>query len=196
FDGKADDGFLVGYSVRSGPTWLFDIDTLTQSINYQPVVAGNQPNSSVGIQEIFTACTGRTEAESVQQCVLLPLWSSGSKDPQNTDNPAFDVKEPESEVHVSLSSCDKTKKHDDKTKREAKEKSPVELSTGVRDLSDDFEEFFDNNTNGVNAASTSVTTVGPNSINNTNTFSAAGPSNTAISPTLGLDGKFSYVDPS
>nr|GFA78911.1 hypothetical protein [Tanacetum cinerariifolium] len=30
----------------SSPTWLFDIDTLTQSMNYQPVVAGNQPNSS------------------------------------------------------------------------------------------------------------------------------------------------------
>nr|GEV23954.1 ribonuclease H-like domain-containing protein [Tanacetum cinerariifolium] len=71
FDGKVDEGFLVGYSVSSkafrvfnsrtkivqetlhiiflenqpnvagsGPTWLFDIDTLTQSINYQPVVAG------------------------------------------------------------------------------------------------------------------------------------------------------------
>nr|GEZ16987.1 hypothetical protein [Tanacetum cinerariifolium] len=40
---------------RSGPTWLFDIDTLTQSMNYQPVVIGNQPNSSAGIQEHFDA---------------------------------------------------------------------------------------------------------------------------------------------
>nr|GEV90916.1 hypothetical protein [Tanacetum cinerariifolium] len=36
--------------VGSGPTWLFDIDTLTQSMNYQPVVAGNQPDSSVDPQ--------------------------------------------------------------------------------------------------------------------------------------------------
>nr|GFA33878.1 ribonuclease H-like domain-containing protein [Tanacetum cinerariifolium] len=44
FDGKADEGFLVGYSVsRSVPTWLFDIDTHTKSMNYQPVTAGNQP---------------------------------------------------------------------------------------------------------------------------------------------------------
>nr|GEY08356.1 hypothetical protein [Tanacetum cinerariifolium] len=28
--------------VGSGPTWLFDIDTLTKSMNYKPVVAGNQ----------------------------------------------------------------------------------------------------------------------------------------------------------
>nr|GEW21780.1 putative ribonuclease H-like domain-containing protein [Tanacetum cinerariifolium] len=101
FDRKADDGFLVGYSVSSkafrvfnsrtrivqetlhinflenqpnvtgsGPSWLFDIDTLTQSMNYQQVVAGNQPNSSA--------------------------------DPLNTDaDAACDDKETESEVHVS-----------------------------------------------------------------------------------------------
>nr|GEY34622.1 ribonuclease H-like domain-containing protein [Tanacetum cinerariifolium] len=90
------------------------------------------------------------------------------------------VKKPESAVHVSPSSCDKTKKHDDKTKKEAKEKSLVEFSIGVRDLSDEFEEFFDNSTNRVNAASTPVTAVGPNSPNSTNTFSAAGPSNNAV----------------
>nr|GEU69305.1 hypothetical protein [Tanacetum cinerariifolium] len=169
FDGKADEGFLVGYSVSSkafrvfnsrtrivqetlhinflenqpnvagsSPTWLFHIDTLTQSMNYQPIVAGNQPNSSAGIQETLNA-----------------------------------VKEPESAVYVSPRSYDKTKKHDDKTKREAKDKSHVDLSTRVRDLSDDFEEFFDNNTNGVNAVNTLVTAVGLNLTNSTNTFSAA-----------------------
>nr|GEZ39980.1 hypothetical protein [Tanacetum cinerariifolium] len=51
-------------------------------------------------------------------------------------------------------------------------------------------------TNGVNAASTPVTTVGLNSTNSTNTFSAAGPSNTVVSPTFGLDGKSSFMDPS
>nr|GEU42243.1 putative ribonuclease H-like domain-containing protein [Tanacetum cinerariifolium] len=140
FDGKVDEGFLVGYSVSSKafrvfnnrtiivqetlhinflenqlnvagsrPIWLFDIDTLTQSMNYQPV---------------------------------------------NTDADAtFEVKEHESKVHVPPSRSAKTKKHDDKTKREAKGKSHVD----------------------------------------TNTFSAAGPSNTAVSPTLR---KSSYVDPS
>nr|GEU53500.1 ribonuclease H-like domain-containing protein [Tanacetum cinerariifolium] len=89
--------------LENGPTWLFDIDTLTKSMNYQPVFAGNQPNPSA--------------------------------DPQNTDDDTtFEVKEPESEVHVSSSSCAKTKKHDDKTKREAKGKSHVELSTGIRNL--------------------------------------------------------------
>nr|GEV00900.1 retrovirus-related Pol polyprotein from transposon TNT 1-94 [Tanacetum cinerariifolium] len=54
FDGKVDEGFLVGYSVRScGPTWLFDIDSLTKTMNYQPVTAGNQSNPSAGFQDKF-----------------------------------------------------------------------------------------------------------------------------------------------
>nr|GEU31741.1 retrovirus-related Pol polyprotein from transposon TNT 1-94 [Tanacetum cinerariifolium] len=179
FDRKDDEEFLVGYSVSSkayrvfnsrtrivqetlhinflenqpnvvgsGPTWLFDIDTLTKSMNYQPVLAGNQPNSSA--------------------------------DPQNTDDDTtFEVKELESEVHVFPSSSTKIKKHDDKTKREAKGKSLVELSTGVRILSEEFEDFSDNSFNEVNAASTPVLDVGQNSTNSTNTISATGPSNTA-----------------
>nr|GEU33664.1 hypothetical protein [Tanacetum cinerariifolium] len=54
FEGKVDEGFLIGYSVNknkpnvegTGPTWLFDIDNLTRTINYQPVIAGNQTNVS------------------------------------------------------------------------------------------------------------------------------------------------------
>ncbi|GKA32313.1 ribonuclease H-like domain-containing protein, partial [Tanacetum coccineum] len=47
FDGKADEGFFVGYLInRSGPNWLFDIDALTNSMNYKPVIVGNQSNSN------------------------------------------------------------------------------------------------------------------------------------------------------
>ncbi|GKB28219.1 retrovirus-related pol polyprotein from transposon TNT 1-94 [Tanacetum coccineum] len=75
FDGKADEGFFVGYSLNSkafrvfnsrtriveenlhirfsestpnaigsGPDWLFDIDALTRTMNYEPIVAGTQSN--------------------------------------------------------------------------------------------------------------------------------------------------------
>nr|GFD13236.1 hypothetical protein [Tanacetum cinerariifolium] len=63
FDGKADEGFLVGYSASSsGPTWLFDIDTLTRPMNYQPVTACNLPNPSAdfsnnSINEVNAAST-------------------------------------------------------------------------------------------------------------------------------------------
>nr|GEV16670.1 hypothetical protein [Tanacetum cinerariifolium] len=135
FDGKVDEGFLVGYSVSSkafrvfnsrtrivqktlhvnflenktnvagsGPTWLFDIDILTKTMNYQPVTAGNQSNPSARELE-------------------------------------FDEKKPKSEVNASPSSSAQSKKQDDKTKREAKGKSHVESFTGYRNLSTNTNTF-------------------------------------------------------
>nr|GFD43067.1 hypothetical protein [Tanacetum cinerariifolium] len=40
--------------------------------------------------------------------------------------PEFEGEKPESEVYILLSSSAQTKTHDEKTKREAKGKSPVE----------------------------------------------------------------------
>nr|GEW18674.1 hypothetical protein [Tanacetum cinerariifolium] len=151
FDGKVDEGFLVGYSVSSkafrvfnsrtrivqetlhvnflenkpnvtggGPTWLFDIDTLTKTMNYQPVTAGNQSNHSV--DAAF-----------------------------NEKEPEFDVKKPDSEVNVSPSSSTQSQKHDDKTKREDKGKSHVESFKGYRNLSEEFKDYSEDNINEVNA---------------------------------------------
>nr|GFB28390.1 hypothetical protein [Tanacetum cinerariifolium] len=61
----------------SGPAWLFDIDTLTKSMNYKPVVAGNQSNGSAG--------KARVETVTDKDYILLPLrtqnllFSSSSK---------------------------------------------------------------------------------------------------------------------
>nr|GEU43909.1 retrovirus-related Pol polyprotein from transposon TNT 1-94 [Tanacetum cinerariifolium] len=82
---------------------------------------------------------------------------------QNTDGdasfdkkePEFEAKKPEYEVNVLPSSSAQSKKHNDKTKREAKGKSPVESLTGYRNLSAEFEDFFDNSNNEVNVADTS-----------------------------------------
>nr|GEZ89197.1 hypothetical protein [Tanacetum cinerariifolium] len=180
FDGKADEGFLVGYSISSKAFRVFNSRTRIVQETLHINFLENQPNSSAGIQEHFDA--GKAGEGNVQQYVLLPLWSFGSKDPQNIDADAFEVKEPKFEVHVSPSSNAKAKKHDDKTKREAKGKSSVELSTGVKNLSEEFKYFSSNSTNGVNVASTPVIAVEPNSTNSTNTFSATGPSNTTEEP--------------
>nr|GFD09386.1 hypothetical protein [Tanacetum cinerariifolium] len=135
-------------------------------MNYQLVTTGNQFNPNVGVQELFDA--EKAAEENVQQYVLFPVWSSGSKNPQNTDgDAAFDEKEHEfkgrkleSEVNVSPSSSAQSKKHYDKTKREAKGKSLVESSTGYRNLSIEFEDFLDNSINEDNAAGTLVPAVG------------------------------------
>ncbi|GKC20271.1 retrovirus-related pol polyprotein from transposon TNT 1-94 [Tanacetum coccineum] len=116
FDGKAEEGFLVGYSVNSkafrvfnsqtrkveenlhvnflenkpnvagqGPNWLFDIDSLTNSMNYQPVTAGNQTNKNAGPQEAngntglkqsVDAGQSKEKNMSTQQYIVFPLWSS------------------------------------------------------------------------------------------------------------------------
>nr|GEX24523.1 hypothetical protein [Tanacetum cinerariifolium] len=202
FKGKVDEGFLVGYSpnvASSGPTWLFDIDSLTKTMNYQLVTKGNQSNPCAGFQDKFDVEKAGEEID--QQYVLFPMWSFGSTNPQITDGdatfdgkePKFDEKKPESEVNVSPSSSAQSRKQDDKTKKEAKGKSPVESFTGYRDLSTEFEDCSDNNINEVNAAGTLVPTVGQISPNSTNTFSAVGPSNAAASPT---HGKSSFIDAS
>nr|GFC00435.1 hypothetical protein [Tanacetum cinerariifolium] len=105
-------------------------------------------------------------------------WSSGSTNPQNTDEDAafdeneleFEGRKHESKVNVSPSSSAQSKKHDDKTKREAKGKSHIESLTGYRNLSAEFEDFFDNSINEDNAAGTLVPAVGQLFPNSTNTF--------------------------
>nr|GFB17542.1 hypothetical protein [Tanacetum cinerariifolium] len=170
-------------------------------INGGYVAFGGNPKggkiTGKGIQGNFNAGKLVKEAVSAQQYVLLPLWSTGPKDLHNTDvDAALDVKENDNEVHVSPSSSDKTKKHNEKAKREAKGKSPVYLSIGVRDLRDDFEEFFVNSTNMVNAASAPITAVGPNPTNSTNNFNAASPSDYVVRPKFEIGGKSLFVDPS
>nr|GEX49399.1 putative ribonuclease H-like domain-containing protein [Tanacetum cinerariifolium] len=126
-------------------------------MNYQPVTVGNQPNPSAGFQDKFDAKKAREEID--QQYVLFPVLSFGFTNSQNNDGDVafdgkehvFDAKKPESDVSVSPSSSAQSKKQDDKTKKEAKEKSHVESFTGYKDLSAEFEDCSDNNINEVNA---------------------------------------------
>nr|GEV59148.1 ribonuclease H-like domain-containing protein [Tanacetum cinerariifolium] len=203
FKRKVDKGFLVGYSINSkafrvfnsrtriiqetlhvnflenkpnsacsGPTWLFDIDSLTRTMNYQPVTAENRTNPSA--------------------------------DPQNNDGDVafdgkehdFDAKKPESEVSVSSSSSAQSRKQDDKTKKEAKGKNPVEYFTGYRDFSAEFEDCSDNSINEVNAVSAIVPTVGQNSFNNTNTFSVAELEDITYSDDVGAEADFNNLETS
>ncbi|GKA83634.1 putative ribonuclease H-like domain-containing protein [Tanacetum coccineum] len=115
FDGKADEGFFVGYSlnskafrvfnsrkkiveenlhirfskstpnaVGSGPDWLFDIDALTKTMNYEPIVVGTQSNSFAGTKASDNVGQARKETEPVKDYILLPLWTA---DPPNSQDP-------------------------------------------------------------------------------------------------------------
>nr|GFA56342.1 putative ribonuclease H-like domain-containing protein [Tanacetum cinerariifolium] len=111
FDGKVDEGFLVGYFVSSKAFGVFN-------------------NRTRIVQEAL-------------------------------HEPDFEGRQPESEVNVSPSNSAQSKKHDNKTKREAKGKSSVESLTGYRNLSADFEDFSNNIINEVNAAGTLVLAISP-----------------------------------
>ncbi|GKE30026.1 hypothetical protein Tco_1445410, partial [Tanacetum coccineum] len=53
----------------SGPDWLFDIDALIRTMNYEPIVIGTQSNGFA--------------------CILLPLWTADppfSQDPKSSHN--------------------------------------------------------------------------------------------------------------
>nr|GEU53181.1 copia protein [Tanacetum cinerariifolium] len=126
FDEKAEEEFLVGYSVnnkafrvfntqtkkfeenlhvnflennpnvaRQGPNWLFDIDSLENSIIYQRVTAWNQAKKNAGYQEVNgdtglkkNVDVGHNEHEKVstQQYIGIPLWSSISSSYKSSDD--------------------------------------------------------------------------------------------------------------
>nr|GEZ03034.1 hypothetical protein [Tanacetum cinerariifolium] len=128
----------------TGPTWLFDINNLSGTMNYHPITAGKQTNSGACFQESLDV--EKVGEEVDQSYMLFPVWSSvGSINPQNNADDAafdrkerdFDVKKPESKVIISSSSSAQSKEQDDKTMKEAKGKSHVESVTGYRDLNTD-----------------------------------------------------------
>nr|GEW66852.1 retrovirus-related Pol polyprotein from transposon TNT 1-94 [Tanacetum cinerariifolium] len=217
FQGKVDEGFLVGYSVcskafkvfnsrtrivqetlhvnfmenkphvaGSGPAWLFDIDSLTRTMNYHLVITENQTNSHAGFQD-----TEKAREEGTHTYVLFLVLSDSSTNSQNNNKDALVdgnkhddgiQKSVSPNIHSSSSGA-QTMKQGDKTENKDKGKSHVVTITRFRDLNAEFEECTNNSSNRVNAASSSVSTAGHNFINITNNFSAAGPSNAAASPT-------------
>ncbi|GJU08531.1 putative ribonuclease H-like domain-containing protein [Tanacetum coccineum] len=79
-------GFVVW---GSGPEWLFDIDSLTKSMNYEPVTAGNQTNGDAGIETNVNAGQAGQEKASDNEYILLPLMLSNSplsSSTQSTDD--------------------------------------------------------------------------------------------------------------
>ncbi|GJW04868.1 putative ribonuclease H-like domain-containing protein, partial [Tanacetum coccineum] len=71
--------------IGKGPNWLFDLDYLTNSMNYQLVTAENKANKtagpkeanhSAGTQDHIDAENFKMEVEPAQEYFVLSLWSS------------------------------------------------------------------------------------------------------------------------
>ncbi|GKD20428.1 hypothetical protein Tco_1222131, partial [Tanacetum coccineum] len=68
--------------VGSGPNWLFDIDALTNSMNYKAVVTGNQSNGNAGIKACDDAGKARMET-STPDAGFKPSGDDGKKVDEN-----------------------------------------------------------------------------------------------------------------
>ncbi|GJV86676.1 putative ribonuclease H-like domain-containing protein [Tanacetum coccineum] len=111
-----------------GPTWLFDLDYLTDSMNYHPVSSENQANLHAGQQEanqnagtedIIDAGDSKKEDESAQDCFVLPIWSSYS----STITPDLKTDEkregPREEEQVFLDELERLKRQEKEANEEA-----------------------------------------------------------------------------
>ncbi|GJR05102.1 putative ribonuclease H-like domain-containing protein [Tanacetum coccineum] len=115
----------------SGPNWLFDIDALTKSMNYKPIVTGNQSNGNAGTKACDDVGKARMERVPSKDYILLPLW---------TPDPPFSQSSKSSPDAEFKPSGDDEKKVNEDSRN----------SEGIDQEKDDNV----NNTNNVNAAST------------------------------------------
>ncbi|GJZ56158.1 putative ribonuclease H-like domain-containing protein [Tanacetum coccineum] len=77
------------------PNWLFDLDYLTDSMNYHSVRSQNQANphagqkesnQNAGTKDKFNAGNSEQEDESTQDCFELPIWHSYSSPTPKSDD--------------------------------------------------------------------------------------------------------------
>ncbi|GJZ67365.1 retrovirus-related pol polyprotein from transposon TNT 1-94 [Tanacetum coccineum] len=137
FNGKADEGFLVGYSINSkafrvfnsrtrkveenlhvkfleykpnvagiGPEWLFDINSLTNSMNYQPVSAGNRTNGYAGSETNSDAGQAGKEKVLDQEYILLPLLHTSSYVPSSSEEAESSPKDNAGKKATEQPACD------------------------------------------------------------------------------------------
>ncbi|GKC44682.1 putative ribonuclease H-like domain-containing protein [Tanacetum coccineum] len=92
----------------NGPKWLFDIDSLTKSMNYVPVIAGTNSNDFAGSEVSIGEGTTSKETDTSQDYIVMPLW----KDSSLFDSPSMNVSHDEPEP-----SCYAEKKDDERVSK-------------------------------------------------------------------------------
>ncbi|GJV59286.1 putative ribonuclease H-like domain-containing protein [Tanacetum coccineum] len=149
FDGKAMRDFLLG----NGLYWLFDVDSLTISMNYVPVVAGNQTNGIAGTRDNIVTGQAKKKTEPEQEYILIPICTTDpliSQDPKVSEE---DAEEKPTKMDESGAS-DKDGKDDQATRSEFE-----------RLLQQEKQTVHPNSTNSINTVSTPVSAAGPSFTN-------------------------------
>nr|GEZ01432.1 hypothetical protein [Tanacetum cinerariifolium] len=147
FEGKADEGFWLG----TGPNWLFDFDSLTNSMNYIPVSAGNQTKKNAGPQDT----NGNADDKAVDDKPKDDTGSKTIKKPVNKKDQAY-----KDELDRLMSQENKASDATNTLRKEFKQGCMDQRGATKASSTNDF----NTDSNPVNVASTS------------RTFSAGGPS--------------------
>ncbi|GJZ05717.1 putative ribonuclease H-like domain-containing protein [Tanacetum coccineum] len=75
----------------NGPDWLFDVDSLTISMNYVPVVTKNQTNGIAGTKDSIVAGHAQKEKQPEQEYIIIPLCTTDtliSQGPKDSEGDA------------------------------------------------------------------------------------------------------------
>ncbi|GJX18184.1 putative ribonuclease H-like domain-containing protein [Tanacetum coccineum] len=131
-----------------GPTWLFDLDYLTNSMNYQPVRSENQANKHAGPKEANHSVVESSKAKNV------------GKEPNKNPDLKSDENLVDKEEQVFLDELERLKRqeHDANDAAEALRK---EFAKDTEDLLLQAGAAKASSTNTVNTASTPVSTASP-----------------------------------
>ncbi|GJW75631.1 hypothetical protein Tco_0135001, partial [Tanacetum coccineum] len=135
-------GYITGKG--KGPTWLFNLDYLTDSINYQPVRTENQANKHVGPQEANQNAGTKDNIDAVSE--------------EPTKHPDF--KQVDKEDQVFLDEFERLKRQE-QVANDAAEALRKEFAPKTKDLLLQAGAAKASSTNIVNTASTPVSTANP-----------------------------------
>ncbi|GJZ02508.1 putative ribonuclease H-like domain-containing protein [Tanacetum coccineum] len=150
----------------SGPNWLFDIDALTNSMNYKPVVAGNQSNGSAGTKACDNAGKARMETVPGKDYILLPVWpadplfsQSSKSSPDAGFKPSGEEEKKDAE-DLGNESGNPTEGKDSEVPSTEEPRINQEKDDNINNTNNINTASDGNNTNNVNAVSSTVNAAG------------------------------------
>ncbi|GKD64605.1 putative ribonuclease H-like domain-containing protein, partial [Tanacetum coccineum] len=135
------------------PDWLFDVDSLTISMNYVPVVAGNQTNGIAGTKDNIIAGQAKKKKEPEQEYIIIPLCTT---DPLISQGP----KDSEENTGKKPTEVDEYEVSDNDGQDDQATRSELE-----RLLQQKKQNEQTNSINSTNTVSTPVSTAGPSFAN-------------------------------
>nr|GEV27839.1 putative ribonuclease H-like domain-containing protein [Tanacetum cinerariifolium] len=145
-----------------GHAWMFDLDYLTNSMNYEPISVENQANKSAGPKEANNSAgtqanddqgTNLEEINLNKEHFVLPIWSAYSTIVKSSRDKI--------EKNIGFKTCEK----------------PV---SQVKEATHDIQNARTSNTNLTNTASTPLSTAGPSRAFNDGELSYPDPSKYAL----------------